>query len=221
MQTEFIEITETYSKDWGTLIFILCWVGIIYSKTIYEARFQDFLKLIFNDKYLKIHKENAPIDSTYTIVLFLIQLISFSFFIQLLLDQFGWVSKYDFRIFLQIFTLLGTLIISKYLIEKIIATAFDIDDFTELFNFHKINYRTYAALFLLPFNMVFFFNDISSTSVFLIAATLLVAFNVFTYFRTLKFFQNLLLSKLFYFILYLCALEIAPYYFMYYWLSKR
>ena len=37
---------------------------------------------------------------------------------------------------------------------------------------------------------------------------------------SIKNYQNIIFSKLFYFILYLCALEIAPYYFMYYWFTK-
>ncbi|MCD8518719.1 MAG: DUF4271 domain-containing protein, partial [Flavobacterium sp.] len=34
-------------------------------------------------------------------------------------------------------------------------------------------------------------------------------------------YQNLLLRKIFYFILYLCTLEIAPYYFIYNWFTKN
>jgi hypothetical protein len=47
-----------------------------------------------------------------------------------------------------------------------------------------------------------------------------LATNLLTYLVSLKNYQNLFLGKLFYFILYLCALEIAPYYFMYYWFTK-
>ncbi|WP_299518191.1 DUF4271 domain-containing protein [uncultured Flavobacterium sp.] len=45
--------------------------------------------------------------------------------------------------------------------------------------------------------------------------------NALTYLISLKSYQSLLISKMFYFILYLCALEIAPYYFMYYWFTRR
>ena len=40
------------------------------------------------------------------------------------------------------------------------------------------------------------------------------------YLVALKLYQNLLLRKIFYFILYLCTLEIAPYYFIYNWFKK-
>ena len=37
----------------------------------------------------------------------------------------------------------------------------------------------------------------------------------------IKLYQNLLIRKIFYFILYLCTLEIAPYYFIYNWFTKN
>ena len=48
----------------------------------------------------------------------------------------------------------------------------------------------------------------------------LFVINITTYIVALKLYQNLLMRKIFYFILYLCTLEIAPYYFMYYWFTK-
>ena len=51
--------------------------------------------------------------------------------------------------------------------------------------------------------------------------SIVLIINLFTYLVTLKNYQNILLGNLFYFILYLCALEIAPYYFMYYWFTKN
>ncbi|WP_256463650.1 DUF4271 domain-containing protein [Flavobacterium sp. HJ-32-4] len=49
---------------------------------------------------------------------------------------------------------------------------------------------------------------------------IIIAINGITYLSSLKTYQNLIVSHLFYFILYLCALEIAPYYFLYYWFTK-
>jgi hypothetical protein len=74
---------------------------------------------------------------------------------------------------------------------------------------------------LLPVNIVLFYND-SHSEIFLfvcIAAVLII--NLLTYLLSLKNYQNFVVGKLFYFILYLCALEIAPYYFMYYWFTRN
>jgi hypothetical protein len=122
--------------------------------------------------------------------------------------------------YIQITNFLLFFILTKVLIEKIIATSFHIEEFVEQFNHQKVTYRTYIALILLPINMLFFYFDpISKVVPTLIIAIVIVA-NLVTYFISVKNYQNLILSKLFYFILYLCALEIAPYYFMYYWFTK-
>lgn len=209
------------SKDWATVLFVLCFVLIAATRGVFETRFADFSKLVFSDKYIKIYRDNGNLMNWFTIALFIVQVISFAFFIQIILSYFGYSSKTDWIQFIQISTLLSVFILSKYLIEKIIATSFNIEEFNEQFNLQKVSYRTYIGLCILPLNVILFYNDTPRDFLiyFLIAAVLLI--NMLTYFISLKIYQNLILSKLFYFILYLCALEIAPYYFMYYWFTKR
>jgi hypothetical protein len=208
------------NKDWATVLFVICFVLIAIIKSVFENRFGDFLKLIYSDKYIKIYKDSSNLMSWFTIALFLVQLISLAFFIQLLLHYFGYVSKSDWLMYIQIVTLLAVFILSKYLVEKIIATSFNIEETLEQFNLQKVSYRTYLGLLLLPVNIIMFYNDfIPITAIYFIIAAILII-NLLTYLNSLKIYQNLIFGKLFYFILYLCALEIAPYYFMYYWFTR-
>ncbi len=208
------------NKDWATVLFVICFVLIAIIKSVFENRFGDFLKLIYSDKYIKIYKDSSNLMSWFTIALFLVQLISLAFFIQLLLHYFGYVSKSDWLMYIQIVTLLGVFILSKYLVEKIIATSFNIEETLEQFNLQKVSYRTYLGLLLLPVNIIMFYNDfIPITAIYFIIAAILII-NLLTYLNSLKIYQNLIFGKLFYFILYLCALEIAPYYFLYYWFTR-
>lgn len=209
------------NKDWATVLFILAFILIAFSKSVFESRFGDFMNLFFSDKYIKIYKESGHLVGGFTITIFIVQLLSFSFFIQLLLNNFGYVSKTDWVVFIQIFTFLAFFILSKYLIEKIIAAAFNIDEFSDQFNFQKVTYRSYISLLILPIDVILFYNDNSPKFIFLTIIGIIIAVNAFTYLLTLKNYQNLLFGKMFYFILYLCALEIAPYYFMYYWLTNK
>ncbi len=209
------------NKDWATALFILSFVLIAMTKSIFENRFNEFSRLIISDKYLKVYKDSSQMMSWFTVFLFIVQLISFSFFIHLTLYQFGYVLKSDWLVYVQIFTFLTVYILSKYLIEKIIATAFDIEEFAEQFNLQKVSYRTYIGVFLLPINCFLFYYDAFQRVFLLVFISIVLIINLFTYLVTLKNYQNILLSNLFYFILYLCALEIAPYYFMYYWFTKN
>jgi hypothetical protein len=208
------------NKDWATILFVLSFATIAITKSAFENRFADFARLIYSDKYTNIYKDSSNLKSSFTISLFFVQIISLAFFIQLSLAYFGYASKTDWILYIQIITLLVFFVLSKFLIEKIIATAFDIEEFIEQFNLQKVTFRTYIGLFILPINIILFYYDSISRNIFLFLIAILLIVNIITYLVSIKNHQNIIFGKLFYFILYLCALEIAPYYFMYYWFTK-
>ncbi|HNP33265.1 MAG TPA: DUF4271 domain-containing protein [Flavobacterium sp.] len=217
----FLQPRVLEPKDWATYLFVLSFVLIAISKTVFEGRFNEFLRILISDKYIKVYKDTSHLMSGFTILLFIVQVISFSFFIQLVLNYLGYVSKTDWIIFLRIFTFFGIFVLSKFLIEKIVAAIFNIEEFTEQFNLQKVSYRTFIGIILLPINIYLFYNNnVSNVLIFCVIGVIL-AINLFSYLISLKIYQNLLLGKLFYFILYLCALEIAPYYFIYYLITKN
>ena len=218
--TIFQERIITYT-DWATLLFIVAFVIIAVNRNVFATRFYEFIRLAISDKFTKIYKDRSNMLSGFTISMFVVQLLSLSFFILLLLNQLGIKEKNDGIAYIQIITFLGVFILSKYLIEKIIATTFQFEEFIEQFNLLKVSYRTYLGFILLPINLILYYNTLQSDWIFIILTSLLVVFNALTYTIAIKIYQNLVIRKLFYFILYLCTLEIAPYYFMYYWITKN
>ncbi|CAD0003452.1 DUF4271 domain-containing protein [Flavobacterium salmonis] len=214
------------NKDWATLLFVLAFAVVAITKSAYENRFSEFTKLIFSDKYVKIYRDVSHLKSSFTVGLFFVQIISYAFFIQLTMHIFkfpesGYATKSDWMLFTQIATLLTYFILAKYLIEKIIGTAFNIDEFVDLFNLQKATYRTYIGLLILPVNAILFYNNNVPKSIPLAIIGVSACISMFSYFISIKTYQNTIINKLFYFILYLCALEIAPYYFLYYWITKE
>ena len=210
----------TENKDWATVLFVLSFAIIAITKSVFENRFGDFANLIFSNKYTKVYRDSSHLKSGFTVALFFVQVISLAFFIQISLSYFSSASKTDWLLYIQIFTFLVFFILSKYLIEKIIATSFNIEEFMEQFNLQKVTYRTYIGLFILPLNIILFYYDSFSRNIPLVIIAIIIVINILTYLISIKNYQNLIFGKLFYFILYLCALEIAPYYFMYYWFTK-
>lgn len=208
------------NKDWATALFVVSFGLIVLTRTLFENRFHDFIRLLISDKYLKIYKESTHLMGGFNVLLFVTNLITLSFFIQLIFHHLGYGTKTDWILFVQIFTFLTVFILSKYLIEKIIATTFGIEELIEEFNLQKVSFRTYIGLLLLPITLLLFYNDILSNSLIYSIIGILLVINLLTYLFSLKIYQNLIISQLFYFILYLCALEIAPYYFLYYLITK-
>jgi len=207
------------AKDWATLLFVFCFAVVAINRSVFEARFAEFIKLGFIDKYTKIYKDTSNLLSWFTISLFVVQVISYSFLLQFVLGYFGLVKTSGIT-FIQLFTVIAFFILAKFLIEKIIATAFSIEEFSEQFNLHKVNYRAYIGLLLLPINVVLFYNIAPTRILLYLVLAIITAATIISYLVSLRIYQKLILAKLFYFILYLCALEIAPYYFMYYWFTN-
>ena len=209
------------NKDWATIILLIVLGIIAFQKSVYTLQFNEFIRLAYSDKYTKIYKDSSEFMGSFLISMFFIKLISFSFFILLTLDHFGKASKLDWIVYIQIFTFLTVFILSKFLVEKIIATTFKIEEFNEQFNLFKANYRVYFGFVLIPINIFLYYNSIDSDVFYWFIIITILVFNLVIYLSAIKFYQNLLMRKIFYFILYLCTLEIAPYYFIYNWFTKN
>ncbi|MXN92138.1 DUF4271 domain-containing protein [Flavobacterium sp. Sd200] len=211
----------TGANDWATWLFVACFALVAINRTAFEARFAEFIKLGVSDKYTKIYKDSSNLQSWFTISFFFIQVVSYSFLLQYVLKykDFGLVEEGGIS-YVRIFTVVTFFILSKFLTEKIIATAFNIEEFNEQFNLHKVNYRAYIGLLLLPVNLVLFYNVAPGRLLLYLILGVILAATFISYLVSLRIYQKLILGKLFYFILYLCALEIAPYYFMYYWFTN-
>jgi hypothetical protein len=209
------------NKDWATLVFLFALAFIVIAKGAFESRFNDFIRLIVSDKYIKIYRESSHLMSGFNVLLVAVNLISLSFFIQLVFYHLDYGEKTDWVLFIRIFTMLSVFIFSKFLIEKIIATIFGIEEVIEQFSLQKVTFRTYMGLLLLPVTFMLFYSDYITNFIIYSIIIILLTINLLAYFISLKIYQNFIFSKFFYFILYLCALEIAPYYFIYYLITKN
>ncbi len=209
-------------KDWATVLFFICFLLIAINKDSFFAQFKEFSRIIVSDKFLKIYKDTNLITSSFVLSMFFIQLIAFSLFLFLYFNYVALVQRHDFIFFIQIITGLSFFILFKYYIEKIIAVVFHIEDFSKQLQYTKVIYRNYIGLLLLPIVIILFYNKAYCTPITLsILAVLLVLSLTVSYLISINSNQKLLLRKLFYFILYLCTLEIIPYYFIYYLITIK
>ena len=209
------------NKDWATFLFMLCFVVIAIVKSLFEVQFSEFLKLPFSKKYTSTYKDTSNLYSAFTISLFFVQLISFSFLIQIVLSYFDYTSKANWITFIQIFTTLFVAILIKFYIEKIVANIFDIEEFLEIFNLKKVTFRTYIGLIFLPVVILLYYNNFLSVGIISTFLTTIGIGMIYFYFLSILTYQKLILSRIFYFILYLCTLEIGPYYLLYHWFTKK
>jgi hypothetical protein len=138
-------------------------------------------------------------------------IINFSLFVYLLLDvfhetdevssnlEFPWIIA---ALILYLFVKLGMQLGNGYIfgIQKMITEVV----------FKKLSYFNYSGMVMFLANIVLTYIFVGSKVVVYVAILLILLINVIGWITIIRNYQKLITGYFFYFILYLCALEIAP-----------
>ena len=206
----------TESIDWVTIFLMGCFLLFTVVKYAYPKRFDEFVMLPLNSKYFFVQGKNDDLKHPFNMILFVAQVISVSLFIFLLLNlKSPEVKETNPWLFVQICSAYAIFILIKFLIEKIIGSIFSIDVIINSYLYQKLSYRNLLGIVVFIGNLIFFYAVEPSMIVILVFLSFLLILNLFALFTCYKTFSKMILGNLFYFILYLCALEIAPYLILY------
>jgi hypothetical protein len=213
-----LEIIERYSlsNDLLTLVILLVLLLLVMAKQLYPYRFQDFLALFNSGKFMAIKSREHKALFGFNVLMLIIHLLSISVFIFLLYREFVDPQiKETGVLFLQIFTGYSFLVLLKITVEKIIGNVFDLDDIIDNYLFQKHTYRNFITLGVLAFSIfLVYIPHFPLWTYYLIFGSLIVA-TLISFSRIASKNLGLVTHNMFYFILYLCALEIAPYIVLY------
>ena len=200
------------SLDWVTLIMVGCILIIAILKVIYPKRFNDFIRLPVSNNYFLAKGKSEELRHPFSILLFVIQLISISLFVNLFFLEKG---KANVLLFLQILFVVFVFIIVKTSIEKMIGAIFSIEKVINHYIYEKLSYRNFLSLLLIITNLIFYFSIKPALNILLILTGILFLVNMLILSYSYKNYRSLIFSNLFYFLLYICALEISPYLILY------
>lgn len=209
------------SKDWLTLLFLGIFCLLAITRFAFKKQFSLFLLFLISNKYQNqyVTKENAIIN-WFNVLLFLVQIISINIFIYKAATFFYPELLTDSLLFVKIISFTTLFILAKFILEKIMSVILAIEVYINTYNFHKINYRNLFSLLLIPMNLLLVYYLNGNKIIYLSIICIFLLYNLIGLIFLLKNHQKLIISKLFYFILYLCALEIAPYLVIYKFLVK-
>jgi hypothetical protein len=209
------------SKDWLTLLFLVSFCLLVFVRFVFRKQFSLFLVFLFSNKYeSQFLSKQENVINWFSSLLFLVQVISFTIFAYVAISFFyPSVATAPF-LFVKIISFTSFFIIIKYILEKIIAVILDLEMYVNTYNFYKLSTRNLFAIILIPINLLLVYYSNGNKIVFFSVILTFILYNLIGLFFLLKNYQKLIISKLFYFILYLCALEIAPYLVIYKFLIK-
>ena len=200
------------SLDWITFILVGCVILVTVLRVVYPKRFDDFIKLPMSNNYFLTKGKFEELKHPFSVLFFLIQVLTLSLFIFLFFLEKGELSA---TIFIKITLASFTFILIKTCIEKLIGSIFDIETIINNYIFTKLSYRNFISLFLIVLNFIFYFSVKPTMLLLFIFSGFIVVLNLFILFINYKNYRSLIFSNFFYFLLYICALEISPYLILY------
>lgn len=142
----------------------------------------------------------------------LFQLLNFSLFIYLASNILSNSESDQYPVvFLIILGFLFLFLFGKILLQMGCGFVFNNNKIISEFIFKKLSYLNYSSIIMLASNIIITYVLTDSKIVVFASIFLIVVVNVIGWITIIKNYQKLISGYFFYFILYLCALEIAPF----------
>jgi hypothetical protein len=214
-------LREIIFNEWFTVFMVLGLAAITISKQLFPARFNDFVAVLGNSKYLKIYSRDQKFIDGFDALIFFNLIISISIFGFVAYTTLVAPMTFEIIIFLKIIFGVSSLLLIKVLLERLIGSLFEIDKLVDQYLFQKTSYLNFSGFILLAINALILYAITPSKWILFIGIGLILLVNIFGLITTFKNHQKLILNNLFYFILYLCALEIGPYLILYKLIAKE
>jgi len=213
---------ESLQADWITIVILISVVCIIIAKQLFYTRFMNFLVLPFNNKYLFIYNKRDILFNWFHIFLAGFQLINLTLFIFYATDILFEADLSSSPVnFLIVFSLILLFFLIKVIVQLGNSFVFDNQKTITEIIFKKISFLNFSGLILFVANILLAFIFKGSALIVYAGIFFVVLVNMIGWITILRNHQKYISTYFFYFILYLCALEISPYVLMVYYIKDR
>ena len=205
------EVRMFENTDWITLVILFSLLLIVIAKQLFQNRFLNFIILPFNNKYIALYSKKDKMRHGFHILLTAFQLLNTSLYIYLSYNVL--YKNSDTKGILIFGIVLGMVVIFvivKLLLQLANGFVFNNVRIISDFIYKKHTYLNYSGLVMLLANVLLTYIAKDSETVVFLSLFLILLINCIGLITILKYHQKLISNYFFYFILYLCALEIAP-----------
>ena len=198
--------------DGFTIIILLNIIIVTIAKTLNNSKFKQFLLIYLNNSFLKFSSNDNSFLSSFNSLLNVNYIISLSVYISILISYnlHGFNNNFEISIFFTTLLFIVAFIYTKYLIEILIGWAFNIRKFVVSFNLQKNSFNKLIGIIMILLNSLAIYSFPSSVTFTNISIFLVISLYLVGLYKVMRLNDNLILSNMFYFILYLCTLEIVP-----------
>ncbi len=199
------------SLDWITIVLFASMVVLALGKYLFQSKFLNFIILPFNNRYVVLYNKKGRLLNWFHILLTVFQLINFSLFLFFVQKTF-FDAQSNSNLFI-FFVIAGVLLLFqliKLLLQFTKGYIFNTTNLVSELQFNKISYLNHSSLVMFISNVLLAYIFKDSRIIIYSTIILIVSINIIGLVKLLKNYQKAIIPYFFYFILYLCALEIAP-----------
>lgn len=208
-QTRTLEALEkTYINDnWLTIVFVLLLFAVFVLKVLNPQKLKGYTFALFTKNFVEDEiEEDTSFLSGFQITIYLFSGIVLSIVLFFLATYYSVQISKDFFSFLMIFLIITSYFMLKWAIEYLLSEIFQVKKTIRFFKVSKFSYLYSTCFFLFIGSVLVQYSQLE-VDFLLYFSILLFLIRFIIHFINNK---KLIFSKLFYFILYLCAFEIAP-----------
>ena len=204
-------LRATNTVDWITIIIFTSVLFIVIAKSFFYSRFINFIILPFNNKYIFLYNKKDKLLNWFHIFFTIFQLVNFALFIYLIRTIIKPENSTNPLIYFVILGFLLVFLLMKVLLQLGNGFVFNTNSNISTFIFKKLSYLNYSGMIMFLANILLTYVLKDSKIVVYVSIFLILLINAIGWITVVRNHQNLITANFFYFILYLCALEIAPF----------
>ena len=208
-------LREVLSTELYTILLVICLALVALAKLLFPKRFKDFLMLLINFRYLKVYVRDQKFFDVFEGLLFTNLIIGLTVFTLLGINLSVDIPEVNYLLPPKLAFGITVLIFIKILLERLVSSILKIESIIDIYLFQKVSYKNFLGLLLIPINAILIYSWTPSQISISVFALLLIIINVAGIVLFIKDNLRTIKKNWFYFILYLCALEISPYLVLY------
>jgi hypothetical protein len=193
--------------NWVSFILVFLFAIVAILKIIDAEKLKGYVFAMFHKSFLEDEvQENTSFFSSFYSLLFLFSCTVLALIMSLLISERNEDFSFSFSFFLLVLGIIFSYFILKSILELLMVKLFLINKQVRFYVVSKFGYLYSISFFLLILFVLFQFGPLNFSFFVTIASGLFFLNFVLHVFNN----KNLVFSKLFYYILYLCAFEISP-----------
>ena len=195
------------STNWILLVLVFLFVIIAILKIIDAEKLKGYVFALFNKGFIESEaEEDILFFSSFYNLLFVFSATVLALTVSLLASEINVAFSLTFSSFLSVLKLVFSYLIVKRFLELAFARLLLIKKQVRFFLVCKLSYLYSISFFLLVFYILFLFSPLN----YFYFTVIILGLFTLRYLFLLTNNKKLVFSELFYFILYICAFEIAP-----------